>query len=177
MRIPQRFALLGSLLLAVSLLLIFTPARSLAFAATTQPARASAVQGGRNAIIPMASSLIHVAPQAKSVGPGGNAILCTGTVTMGLAKGYIVAQAEILCSQNVAVIFNSLLLYRNGGLYGSSTRTQAGVYYVYRDVVKRCSSQYHKWQAYLTGGVTFPAGYEPASVAVDVGTVSVRYHC
>jgi hypothetical protein len=165
------------LVLAASLLLAFTPTVSPAFAATTRPARASVVQGEGNAIFPVAHSLAHVAPQAKSVGPGGNAIICNGTVTMGLASGYIVAQAEILCSQNVAVIFNSLLLYRNGGLYGSSTQTQSGVYYVYRDVVKRCSSQYHNWQAYLTGGVTFPAGYEPASVAVDVGTASVRYHC
>jgi hypothetical protein len=176
MRIPQRLALLSSLLLTAGLLLTFVPA-SPAFAATTSPASTSAVhQVTGNGIAPAASALVQVAPNVKSVGPGGNAILCVNTVDLGLANGNVIAQGEIQCS-GPTIIFVSLLLYRNGSLYASSTQTKAGTYYVYRDIVRRCSSSSHNWQVYLTGGVTFPAGYQPQSVAVSVGTANPRLHC
>lgn len=177
MRQHLRFVLLGSILLAASLLLAFMPVASPAFAATTHLTRASAVQNAGNTIVLTTPFLAHAASQATSVGPAGNAIFCTATVTEGLASGYIVAQAEILCSQNVAVIAVTLLLVRNGALVGASSQVKSGVYYVYRDVVRRCSSQYHNWVATLSGNVTFPAGYVPPSLGVIVSTGSHRYRC
>lgn len=191
MRKSHRLTFVATLLLGVTLLLVFTSTAPQAFAATISPAKALGVQNGVNtaiftngtAVTVTKSFLVHVAPNFGHVAPnfsssgGGNTIVCTATVTEGLASGYFVGQGEITCSEYVAVISNSLLVYRNGGLYGSSSQVKSGVYYIYRDVVKSCSSTKHSWQTYIAGGVTFPAGYLPQSEAVDVGTPSVTYTC
>lgn len=183
MKTSHRFALSTTLLLAVTLLLAFTSTVPQAFAATLSPTRALTVQHGdhttvltNGTTVTFTKSFLVVAPNV-SASEGGNTIACTATVVEGVASGDFVGQGEIICTENVAVISLSLLVYRSGSLYGSSSQSQAGVYYVYRDVVKACSSTKHSWQTYISGGVTFPVGYEPGSVAVDVGSAAPTYTC
>lgn len=199
MRIPQRFALLGSLLLAVCMLMVLTPT---AFAATAHPAERTTGYVNspvKHIIFQITTSVATIQPTGhvsgladhgssatrhsitplfQSEGPGENEIDCAASLGLLDESGYIYGDGSVTCDEPVASIQFTVLVYRNGSLYTWTAGSVPDNFSLYLLTTKKCASTSKAtWSANLVGGVEFPAGFEPGSTALNLGSGDHQANC
>lgn len=170
MRKNKTLILLGSILLAASLFVAFSPIASTAFAASTDRTSASE-------LTPLPAQLIRSITAGAS-SPQQLRITCYASVSLPFVAGNdMEAIGSIYCTARVAALGVTTFLYRDSRMVAKGTSINAGKNYITNRVTYKCTYpyHYHNWRAAMVGVVYFPPGYRPPSgtVAAVSGTVNL----
>ncbi|HLG64398.1 MAG TPA: hypothetical protein VKY19_20845 [Ktedonosporobacter sp.] len=169
MRQHIRCVLLGSLLLAASLLMAFTPTASSAFAATPSMVRTSPTALHQ---LQQPSSLLLVSKKGQSE------IDCLVSIIPPLViSKQIDAGGGAACSAPVSSLSVSAFLFKNGTLVKKSMGSNAGQSAITQKVTTSNCTSRANWQAEATGIVTFPSGFTPLTASFDVVSSSASLRC
>ncbi|HZO70881.1 MAG TPA: hypothetical protein VFB60_01690 [Ktedonobacteraceae bacterium] len=169
MRQHIRFVLLGSLLLAASLLVAFTPTASSAFAATPSMVRTSPTALHQ---LLQTSSLLLVSKKGQSE------IDCLVSIIPPLVVSKeIDAGGGVACSAPVSSLSVSAFLFKNGTLVKKSMGSNSGQSTITQKVTDSSCTSRASWQAKATGVVTFPSGFIPPSAPFDVASPNASLIC
>jgi hypothetical protein len=158
MREHKTLILLGSILLAASLLVAFTPIASTAFAASTGPTSASE-------LTPRSPQTIR-SITAGAGSPQQLRITCYASVSLPFVAGNdMEAIGSIYCTARVSALAVTTFLNRDGRLVAKNTSLKAGKNYDVNRVTYKCTYpyHYHNWQVAMVGVVYFPPRYRPPS--------------